>query len=719
MKPPVRWSPFPRRASLAALVVGLLGVGPVPASAHFPFSYADAQISGVVQAALPPGSVGTINPGLVDFTPQPKIDYLRLQPLVTGYTWLFRGTISDTRTTLPAELRIEVLAANRQGAGANLTVAYTVRHSLTLGSTGAVTTVSGIVNEIDDRVLSSRTVPTDARLPIVEHTFLEGGLRNAPRRIETKIPGGLNFEYTYYALATETTAEGLSDGLAASMRFSCSEIFTASQALGTFEVVGLTQKLAFGSLAHGAALFNAAGDITGLTGFAERPPAITVNTTYAAEVGPISIHWQQTESNREPVTGNLSLVETNFPIVPQSILFAEITTQPRPAALEPGSPLSLTSEVVGIKPNSNLFSNPSTDPIIDAASTEYRWTTPLGDRWTPGPGFYLNQVGLTDAGTYRLSVISPSGTAQSDAVRVSVIPPAPASRLVNVASRALTGAGADTIIAGVVLRSSGSGGGDPRPILIRAIGPALRDFGLTSVEPDPVLVVYDADQREIARSDDWNTSPETAQRIITATQRVGTFPLPVGSRDAALVLDLPPGAYTAHLLSRSPAATRTIGLIEVYDANPAEAAGPQIINLSTRSRIGAGDEILIPGIVVTKDNARLFVRALGPALSASGITDYLPDPEITLYRGDTPVAYNDNWILTAADLEPTSVDAPTLGQPSATQAAKLVGAQNIRFSSKDAALVATLPPGNYTLHVRSRDPRQTGIAVAEVYLMNP
>jgi len=146
--------------------------------------------------------------------------------------------------------------------------------------------------------------------------------------------------------------------------------------------------------------------------------------------------------------------------------------------------------------------------------------------------------------------------------------------------------------------------------------------------------------------------------------------------------------------------------------------GPGIGNLSTRCRIGLGDEILIPGIVVSEGSARLLVRALGPTLAQFGITDALPDPEITIYAGDLPVAYNNDW--SAGPFVPTAGagSGPT-APPSVVQAAQLVGAAPLNRSAKDAALVATLPPGSYTLHVRSRQPQQTGVAVAEVFLLNP
>ncbi|HEY1110196.1 MAG TPA: hypothetical protein VGE76_16210, partial [Opitutaceae bacterium] len=325
------------------------------------------------------------------------------------------------------------------------------------------------------------------------------------------------------------------------------------------------------------------------------------------------------------------------------------------------------------------------------------------------PNFWLERITAADAGRYRLDVVAPTGTAAGMPTLVTVTSAAPASRLVNVASRAPAGAAAGPIIAGIVLNPGASGSATTRRLLFRAVGPALRAFGLDEAEPDPTLVIFDAANREIARCDDWDSSPTIAAQVGTAVALVGTFPLPAGSRDAALVLDLAPGAYTAHLLG-SAAGGPAVGLIEIYDASGG-TAGPRIGNLSTRCVLGTHDQILIPGIVVTQGSARLLVRALGPALKRFGVTDALPDPELALYAGDTLIAANDDWY---------SATASAAGSvPALTQAIQAAGASPFESSSLDAALVVTVPPGNYTLHVRSQNPRQSGAVVAEVFLLNP
>jgi hypothetical protein len=314
---------------------------------------------------------------------------------------------------------------------------------------------------------------------------------------------------------------------------------------------------------------------------------------------------------------------------------------------------------------------------------------------------------------YQLEVTNRNGSVRTAPVRVMVTAASDSGRLHNVASRAPTGQDGDTLIAGVVLIPSPTDPSAQRSLLFRAVGTTLSKFGLERVEPDPLLVVYDSSNKEFARCDNWDASADSAARVGTASASAGGFALAAASGDGALVLDLPAGGYTAHLVSRANGAP-AVGLIEIYDA-AAGAPGPQITNLSTRCRVTSGEGILIPGIVVADGGARLLMRALGQSLAEYGVMDGLPDPEIILYRGNTPIAGNDDWRY--GDAITRSMSAETAAA-SVARATTAVGAPPLK-SQKDAALAVTLPPGNYTLHVRSRNPWQTGVVVAEVYLMKP
>jgi hypothetical protein len=77
---------------------------------------------------------------------------------------------------------------------------------------------------------------------------------------------------------------------------------------------------------------------------------------------------------------------------------------------------------------------------------------------------------------------------------------------------------------------------------------------------DPVLRLFDSTRNVITENDDWGGTPE----ISAASTQVFAFPLPDGSLDAAILITLPPGLYSAHLLGSGQ--TTGVGLIEVYEA---------------------------------------------------------------------------------------------------------------------------------------------------------
>jgi CubicO group peptidase (beta-lactamase class C family) len=126
-------------------------------------------------------------------------------------------------------------------------------------------------------------------------------------------------------------------------------------------------------------------------------------------------------------------------------------------------------------------------------------------------------------------------------------------RLINLSARARTSAGEGTLIAGFVVAGEGT-----QRVLVRAIGPTLSSFGVAGALHDPVLRVY-RNQSVIAENDDWGGDPVLASGMIG----VGAFELPSESRDAALLLELAAGNYTAHVSVKA-GESSGIGLIELY-----------------------------------------------------------------------------------------------------------------------------------------------------------
>lgn len=129
----------------------------------------------------------------------------------------------------------------------------------------------------------------------------------------------------------------------------------------------------------------------------------------------------------------------------------------------------------------------------------------------------------------------------------------------------------------------------------------------------------------------------------------------------------------------------------------------KLVNLSTRSLVGTGSNVQIAGFIVGGAGAkRILLRASGPALAQLGATGVLPDPVLELYRGSTVIQANDDWSAESAD------------RNAIRDAATTVQAFPWAEGSKDAALIATLPPGPYTAIVSGKA-GATGVALVEAY----
>jgi hypothetical protein len=269
---------------------------------------------------------------------------------------------------------------------------------------------------------------------------------------------------------------------------------------------------------------------------------------------------------------------------------------------------------------------------------------------------------------------------------------------VNLSTRGRVGTGDEVLIPGIVVA-----GEAPRTFLIRAVGPtlALPGYDVAGAMTDPRLMLISDTAGEVAFNDDWGASPDV-EAVRTAIAATGAFELPEGSKDAALLATLAPGVYTARV-DGVDAATGVV-LVEVYDTTA--GGGGALSNLSARAFVGAGGEVLIPGLVLRGSGARrMLVRAVGPTLRNLGVSGALPDPRLSLVQDGLLLAANDDWSAGVEAEEIASV-------------AGLLGAFELPRGSRDAALLATLPEGAFTIVV-SGVGGSTGVALIELYLLPP
>ncbi|MCX6954644.1 MAG: immunoglobulin domain-containing protein [Verrucomicrobia bacterium] len=163
-------------------------------------------------------------------------------------------------------------------------------------------------------------------------------------------------------------------------------------------------------------------------------------------------------------------------------------------------------------------------------------------------GAFALAAGSADAALYSAvegTVFSAEAVSASNATGAVLLElyhadPAPTNRLVNVSARARLGARDDRIAAGFVLAGQAR-----TTLLIRAVGPSLAAFGLSGALAAPRLELIRAGSGEVlVRNDQWAGGAELRAAFAAA----GAFPLAAAdSKDAALLVTLEPGAYSAQL----------------------------------------------------------------------------------------------------------------------------------------------------------------------------
>jgi uncharacterized delta-60 repeat protein len=130
----------------------------------------------------------------------------------------------------------------------------------------------------------------------------------------------------------------------------------------------------------------------------------------------------------------------------------------------------------------------------------------------------------------------------------------------------------------------------------------------------------------------------------------------------------------------------------------------RLSNFSARARVNAGG-VLITGFAVSGTAPRtLLLRAAGPSLAAFGVSGVLTSPRLQLFNSSGQVIReNSGWAATTTNLN-------EVGAAIARTGAFPFSAN----SGADAALVATLSPGTYSIQV-SDSSGKGGVTLAEIY----
>ncbi len=207
-----------------------------------------------------------------------------------------------------------------------------------------------------------------------------------------------------------------------------------------------------------------------------------------------------------------------------------------------------------------------------------------------------------------------------------------------------------------------------------------------------------------------NTDPQLTG--ISRTRNKGLDPRPAAGSPALTGAKTPPsdgffaqtdyiGAFKTANWAKGWSAISQLGYLTDADAAAPDepivrGSTSKISNIATRTTLNANATVFA-GFVISGTQAQtVIIRAVGPGLGALGVAGTLADPTLELYSGQTVIGSNDDW-------------AP--GQ-SATVGAS-VGAFPLPAGSRDAVLIRTLQPGNYTVQVKGKG--GAGEIIVEVY----
>ena len=257
------------------------------------------------------------------------------------------------------------------------------------------------------------------------------------------------------------------------------------------------------------------------------------------------------------------------------------------------------------------------------------------------------------------------------------------STLVNISTRAFVQTGDNVMIGGFIVE-----GPYYKEVVIRALGPELTHYGIPNALANPTLELHDATGALIASNDNWMTTVIGGIIMDDEVDWIrSSGHAPTDPRESAIIAVLPPGNYTA--IVRGVSNTVGVALVEVYDV--IGDTGSLLGNISTRSFVQTDADVMIGGFIVQGTGPkRVVVRAIGPELTQHGVPNPLADPTLELHNAaGALIASNDNWMTTILG-----------GIITSDQVQDIRDSGHVPTDPRESAIIATLPPGNYTAIVR-------------------
>jgi len=288
-------------------------------------------------------------------------------------------------------------------------------------------------------------------------------------------------------------------------------------------------------------------------------------------------------------------------------------------------------------------------------------------------------------------------------------------RLGNISTRSRVLTGDNLMIGGFIID-----GLTPLRVLVRSRGPSMGSapFFVPGTLANPLLKLFSG-QTVIAQNDNWQDSDGAAQITTMGLDPCQPNPGQPGpppncNLEAAILITLPPGGYTA-MVTGADGGTG-VGLVEVFEAD--DNIESELSNISTRSFVQSGDNVMIGGMIIEgSTQSKVLIRARGPSMSGAPffVPGTLANPFLQLYSGQTVIAQNNDWQDTPSCTGLVCGGAPQIAatgldpcQPNPGQSGSPPGC------AQESAMIITLPPAAYTAMVSGAD-GGTGIGLVEVF----
>lgn len=382
--------------------------------------------------------------------------------------------------------------------------------------------------------------------------------------------------------------------------------------------------------------------------------AVNLNATAAS--GPWTQYAQNPLRNGRSATPAIALAT-----VPQSRIVAT------------GQPAVLSASATGAGPFSYQWFKDG-QPVPGATSATYT----------------IGSAGPNHQGNYAVRISGGGSALTSPAASLTVENGNP-GRLVNLSILTELSPTTSSFTMGYVV----GGGTGAKPMLVRAAGPSLASVGVAGFADDPRMELF-AGAIKTTENDNWGGS----SALTTAFASVGAFPfISPTSRDSASMTTLTTRDNSVKISSAN-GGSGTV-LAELYDAAPGAGNVPGGLRLLNVSVLKHVDSTITLGFVIGGGTAKtVLIRAIGPTLGLApfNVGGAMSDPQLTLFSGPLRIADNNNWG----------------GTTELAVAFARAGAFNLGSASRDAALLTTLAPGDYTVQV-SGSSGATGTTLVEIY----